>query len=255
MTMTVTDVRKIPAIGHAEAMALAQAEAERLLDVVDQLTEDDWSRPTDCDGWDVKALLSHVLGAFEGNARAREFFRLYRYAVREAKRSGKPMIDEMTAIQVHERAQQTHAELARRLHEVAPAAVRGRRRFPAVVRTLPFKPGEPFGGTWTMGYLVDVIMGRDNWMHRIDLTRATDLELVLTPEHDGRIVADVVAEWARRHGQPFHLVLDGPAGGTYSQGDGNGDDGEPLELDAIRFCRVLSGRDTGPGLLSTEVPF
>ena len=79
---------------------------------------------------------------------------------------------------------------------------------------------------------------RDTWMHRGDIARATGRELVLTPDHDGRIVADVVAEWARRHGRPFRLVLEGPAGGEFVQGD----DGEQLRLDAVEFCRVLSGR-------------
>jgi len=74
---------------------------------------------------------------------------------------------------------------------------------------------------------------------------------VVTPDHDARIIADVVAEWARRHGQPFTLTLTGPAGGSYVAGDG----GEHIELDAVEFCRILSGRATGAGLLSTEVPF
>ena len=73
----------------------------------------------------------------------------------------------------------------------------------------------------------------------------------MTPEHDGRIVADVVAEWARRHGRPFTLELEGPAGGTFQHGDG----GERTTLDAVEFCRILSGRAVGTGLLSTEVPF
>jgi len=38
--------------------------------------------------------------------------------------------------------------------------------------------------------------------------------MVLTPDHDARIVADVVAEWAGRHGRPFTLHLTGPAGGS-----------------------------------------
>jgi hypothetical protein len=74
---------------------------------------------------------------------------------------------------------------------------------------------------------------------------------VLTPEHDGAIVADVVAEWGRRHGQPYTLHLTGPAGGRWSNGSG----GPELELDAVDFCRILSGRAHGEGLLETEVPF
>lgn len=113
---------------------------------------------------------------------------------------------------------------------------------------------EEVGGkpeTWRMGYLLDVILTRDPWMHRVDIARATGREMELSPEHDGRIIADVVAEWARRHGAPFVLTLTGPAGGTYVLGD----DGEQITIDAVDFCRTLSGRATGTGLLTQEVPF
>ena len=66
-----------------------------------------------------------------------------------------------------------------------------------------------------------------------------------------RIIADVVADWARRHQQPFRLQLTGPAGATFVGGEG----GPELELDAVEFCRIVSGRGTGPGLLTQEVPF
>lgn len=251
MSSTTTAVGAIPGIDHREAMTRAEEEATRLLDVVDQLGDDDWSRPTDCDGWDVKALLSHVLGAMEANARVREFVRQFAVATKAAKGSGRPMIDEMTATQVRDHAPLLPVEIARRMRVIAPKALRGRRRMPAPLRAMPFKPGPPIAGSWKLGYLVDTIMNRDYWMHRVDLTRATGKELVLTPEHDGRIVADVVAEWARAHGQPFNLTLEGSAGGTFVQGTG----GDDLRLDAIEFCRILSGRGTGTGLLDQEVPF
>ena len=44
-------------------MRLAAAEYDRLLALVDDLGAEDWSRPTDCVGWDVKAMLGHLLGA------------------------------------------------------------------------------------------------------------------------------------------------------------------------------------------------
>ena len=72
----------------------------------------------------------------------------------------------------------------------------------------------------------------------------------LTPEHDGRLVADIVAEWASIHGQPFDLVLEGPAGGTFAQGS----DGEHVEIDAIEFIRILSGRLPGVGVLANPLP-
>jgi hypothetical protein len=75
--------------------------------------------------------------------------------------------------------------------------------------------------------------------------------MTLTADHDGVLVADVAAEWAERHGQPCTLTLTGPAGGTWTWGDG----GESLGLDAVEFCRILSGRGAGDGLLTTRVPF
>ena len=74
--------------------------------------------------------------------------------------------------------------------------------------------------TWTIGYLTDIILTRDPWMHRADIARATGAAHVLDAGHDGAIVADVVAEWAARHGQPFTLELAGPAGGSFSGGPG-----------------------------------
>ncbi len=69
-----------------------------------------------------------------------------------------------------------------------------------------------------------------------------------------RIVADIVAEWARRHGKPFALVLTGPAGGTYAH-DADLPEAEHLSLDAVDFCRTLAGRGHPTGLLTTIVPF
>ena len=88
-------------------------------------------------------------------------------------------------------------------------------------------------------------------MHRVDISRAVDRPLQVTAEHDGRLVADVVAEWGRAHKQPYRLVLSGPAGGTWSQGV----DGEEHALDAIEFARIMSGRASGTGLLTRTVPF
>ncbi len=107
---------------------------------------------------------------------------------------------------------------------------------------------------WTLGYLVDVILTRDPWTHRMDLCRALGREPELSAEHDGVLVADVVAEWAHRHGKDFALQLSGPAGGSWTVGT----DGPRLELDAMDFCRVLSKRTGTVGLdalMSTEVPF
>ena len=111
-------------------------------------------------------------------------------------------------------------------------------------------PG-PLGDRITLGELVDVIHTRDQWMHRIDLARATGTEALVTGDHDGRIVADVVRDWALAHGQPVTLALDGAAGGVYQQGAGD----PTHHLDAIDLCLAVSGRASSEGLLAVPVTF
>ena len=132
---------------------------------------------------------------------------------------------------------------------VGPKAVKGRWGTPLPMRYLPIPFGPPIG--WEpLKYLLDVGFTRDVWCHRIDVSCATGRPLQLTPEHDGRLVADIVVEWASIHGQPFELALDGPAGGTFAQGS----DGERVEIDAIEFVRILSGRLPGSGILANPLP-
>ena len=87
---------------------------------------------------------------------------------------------------------------------------------------------------WTLGFLFDVILTRDAWMHRTDLARATQTPLDLTPEHDGVIVAGVVEEWADRHGKDFDLTLDRTGGRSL-------DDRCQRADDQSRRDRVLPG--------------
>jgi uncharacterized protein (TIGR03083 family) len=244
-------VETIAPLGHEEAMHLATTEYDRLLAVVDHLMAEDWSRPTDCVGWDVKAMLSHILGALDLLADPTERSRQMTAAAKVAAETGVLRLDAMTALQVREHDGLTPDELTRALHEAAPRALAARRATTQAMRDTPFDPQLPGESGWTMGYLSDVIHTRDPWIHRVDICRAVGREPELSAAHDGRIVADVVADWARRHGQPFALTLSGPAGGTYIRGHG----GDDLRLDAVEFCRILSGRAGGSGLLDTRVIF
>lgn len=93
---------------------------------------------------------------------------------------------------------------------------------------------------------------RDVWMHRVDAALATGRDLVLTAEHDGRLVADVVAEWATTHDDPYLLELTGPAGGSFARGDTGPDD--VLQLDAVDALRIMSGRGEPRGPLKHRLP-
>jgi uncharacterized protein (TIGR03083 family) len=231
-------------------MRLATTEYERVGTLLRGLDAEAWTRSTECPGWDVRALASHVLGMAEMAASIREGSRQQR----AAKKGGGVFIDELTALQVRERVDMTPDRLTARFQEVGPRAARARRRTPSLIRRRRMPMEQQVGErpeTWTLGYLIDTILTRDPWMHRIDLSRATGRELELTSDHDGAIVADVVNEWAERHGQPCHLDLSGAAGGRWTFGIG----GPTIEMDAIEFCRTLSGRTPATGLLATEVPF
>jgi uncharacterized protein (TIGR03083 family) len=232
------------------AMRLAATEYARFADAVDQLSPGEWELPTDCPGWDVSAVTQHVLGMAEMAASVREGARQFR----AASKKGGVFLDALTALQVRKNAGLTPAELTGRLRAIGPKATRGRRLAPVIIRRRRMPMAQQVGGQsewWAIGYLTDTILTRDPWMHRIDLTRATSHPMQLTPEHDGVLVADIVAEWATRHAQPYTLHLTGPAGGTFSSLSG----GPELELDALDFCRTLSGRERGEGLLAVQTPF
>ena len=234
---------------RSTAMRLAAAEYRRVEELLRSLETADWARPTDCPAWDVRAVAGHVLGMAEMAASIRATAGQNAAAARAG--GG---IDALTEVQVRRTAELSTGELVERLAAVAPRAVRGRRRLSAVIGRLTLPEDQHVGGQverWRFGFLLDVVLTRDTWMHRVDIARATGRQLHLPPEHDGVLVADVVAEWAARHGRPYRLVLTGPAGGSWSAGT----DGEEIELDAVEFCRLLSGRGAGAGLLGQQVPF
>jgi len=258
MSATVNDVTARGALSHEEAMQRQAAELERTLELLRSLDDADWSTQTDCPDWDVRRMYLHVLGACDAGASMRENLHQMRAAKQHQKSAGGPLEAGLSAVQVRERLDITPAELVDRLAAVAPVTVRKRTRLPALMRRMKMKIDGPVVETWALGYLVDTIYLRDLWMHRVDAARATGRDLALSADHDGCIVADVVAEWARRHGQPFTLTLTGPAGGTFtSTGSGTVSGATPvdLELDAVDFCRLLAGREDGTGLLTTIVPF
>jgi hypothetical protein len=186
-------------------------------------------------------------------ASLRELARQQAASKRRARRDGCALLDALTAHQVDKLAHLSPGEVVGAFRRVAPKAVKGRRRPPAVVRARTLPGLQDVGGqpeAWTVGYLLDVILTRDPFMHRVDITRATGAPMQVEPAHEGVIVQDIVMEWAERHGSPYDLVLSGPAGGHWRRGQA-----ESLEVDALEFCRILSGRSPATGLLGEQVPF
>jgi uncharacterized protein (TIGR03083 family) len=237
-------------ITRSEARLLAEEEFARFADTVTSLTPDEWAMPTDCTGWDVRKMALHVLGSAEAQASVRQFGHQLRRGLPLNKEiDSHHWVDGLNALQIRERERLSNDELVAQLVAIGPQAVKGRWGTPAPMRYLPLPFGPPIG--WApLKYLLDVGFTRDVWAHRIDIHQAIGRPMRLSAEHDGRLVADIVLEWADIHRQPFELVLDGAAGGKFSQGV----DGERVEMDALDFLRTLSGRLPGTGVLSHPLP-
>ena len=237
-------------IRRPEARVLAEEEFTRMAQVVASLTSEEWATPTDCTGWDVRTMALHILGSGDAQASMPEFAHQFRRGMplnREI--DSHHWVDGLNELQIRERNHLSNQELVVQIEAIGPKAVRGRWRTPLPVRYAPLPFGPPIG--WVpLKYLLDVGFTRDIWAHRIDIHAAIDRPMQLSADHDGRLVADIVAEWAGIHGQPFELVLDGPAGGKFTQGVS----GERVEIDALDFVRTLSGRLPGTGVLSNPLP-
>lgn len=237
-------------LDRAVAMRLAATEYQRYAEVLRGLSDADWDAKTDCPAWTVRDMAGHNLGMAEMSASVFE----QRRQMKAASAAGGLFVDALTDHQVRKHQALRTSEVVDKYVAVGPRAAKGRRRTPGFIRrrAMPF-PQKLNGADemWTLGYLVDCILTRDAWMHRVDTSRAVETTMVLTPDHDGVLIDNVVKEWAGRHGQNFELTLTGPAGGTWTHGSG----GPAYELDAVEFCRILSGRASGDGLLTTEVPF
>jgi uncharacterized protein (TIGR03083 family) len=255
MTATMIDVNTLVALDRPTAIELGRTEYQRLVDALRQLGPDDWGRPTDCTEWTVRDLAGHVTGMMDSDSAFRRFVGEQIRAGRKAKRDGIDPVDAMTALQVAQMASHSPAELVERMQQLVEPAAAGRRRLPGWFSRAAKFPQVVNGTTekWSLDYLFGIIITRDTWLHRVaDVARAVDRPPVLDQQHDGRIVADVVTEWTRRHGSNVELVLTGPAGGHFHQGT----NGPRVEVDAIEFCRMLSGRaEPSHELLQTQVPF
>ena len=242
---------RMPArIQRPEARVLAEEEFRRFAALVSSLSDDEFTRPTDCTGWDVRSQALHVLGSAEAQASVPQFLHQLRRGLPLNKHIGAHhWVDGVNEVQIRERSHLSNDDLATRLQAIGPKAVTGRWKTPPPLRYVPLPFGPPIG--WApLKYLLDVGFTRDVWAHRIDICTATGRAMELTADHDGRLVADMVAEWATIHAQPFQLVLHGPAGGEFAQGDG----GEQVTIDAIQFVRTLAGRRPGTGVLSHPLP-
>ena len=244
MNSTIINVTDIsPVTRDTDAAELGATVYERLSRLLAALPDAAWDVTTECDPWTVADMVRHMVGAAKGHISLRETIRQTRYGSKHAEDYGGSDLDAMNDLQIRDHADLGPAELRAAIDALGAKAVTKRMKQPWFIRRInvPNAPGGnmPDGSPESirLGHLFDAILTRDVWLHRLDIARAVGTELT-ADDVDRRIIEDVVGDWAERHGQPFELRLTGPAGGPYVAGS----DGERLEMDAIEFARVLSGR-------------
>lgn len=244
---SLSDAASIPQLAHPEAAEMATVELERFLTLVESLTPADWEQPTACPLWNVRQVVAHVTGAAAGYASFQEFKRQYNpFVQRPYRQAGFSLTDALNQVQVDDRGEATSATLIAELREVGPRAIAIRKRLPTIVRAIRLPL--PLLGVAPLGYLTDLIYTRDMWMHRIDLCRATGKDMILTVQHDGRIVALVIRDLARKllpklRGDSIVYELAGVAGGAWRIGR-RLPPVATLSMDVVDFNLLASGRLT-----------
>lgn len=244
-TATATRAREVT---PQEAAEICATEYARLIQLLRALAPDELALPTDCTRWSIRDIAGHLAGAAENTGVVTMMPLAVRGLMAQRSQRLPELVDGMNEVQIRAHADDTPAQLVNVLVAAAPRQA-ALRRHPHWYGQLVRFP--TMGQMLSMRELYVRVLNRDLWIHRVDICRASARAIELTPDHDGRLVEDVVAAWAARHRKPFRLHLTGPAGGTFAQGS----DGDELHVDAVEFCRVVSGRARGDGLLKTNVIF
>ncbi|MBI1879199.1 MAG: hypothetical protein HYR94_13430, partial [Chloroflexi bacterium] len=99
-----------------------------------------------------------------------------------------------------------------------------------------------------LGYITDLIYIRDTWIHHIDICLATGREMVLTADHDGRIMALIMRDLAEQlkdvlAGQIIAYDIPRPGGGCWKIGPAS-TPAATLQMDLLYFNVLASARMT-----------
>lgn len=258
MTTTAQTAEDIPRITHDDAGEVADLASAQLLDLLERLEPAHWDAQTECDRWDVAAMVGHIIGAAKGNASKRELVRQQVWGRRHASEHDGNYLDALNELQVADHADLTPEERIAELRRVTPPSNHARTHEAWLIRRMPLPLGLDSGSamaglprTIRLQQLLEVVYTRDVWLHTVDIERATGVEADRSGPVDRRVVHDAVADWLQAHGQPVVLHLTGTAPGSFRQGA----DGPEMTLDAVEWARTVSGRRAGKGLLAHPVLF
>jgi uncharacterized protein (TIGR03083 family) len=227
-----------PGIKAKEGESLALALAERYTSLLEDLSPAEWAAITPCDPWTVKDMSAHLLGWADALCSPRAMASQARAALQRRKRFGN-LLDAQNDAQVEIARGLSPEELLDRLRVMLPRAARLRRRLGGPLHYVPAYASF-LGGTFNLGYLMNVIFLRDLVVHALDASIATGRSFSFGPA-ETRVATDMLKDWARRTGADATLELRGlPA--PFVARTGNR---AHISAEAGAFVLRLAGRDPG----------
>ena len=240
--MTAVLAGEIGRAGRERCRDHRDAELQAWHDLLASLEGTEWQRRTVCDAWDVADIAGHLIGQAEGVIKPWTFPRRFRKGKRVY--PGVPPFDAHMMVQADEHRGTPPTELRAEFDRTWGKATRKILRQSALMRRMTFNvEGIPM----TLGYVNDILLARDLWMHRDDVCQAVGRSFDPGPYAE-EVIAQVVYDvddmgfWGER--PAVVLELTGQGGGTYRLGRD-----EPVgraAVDAVSYMRTLSGRDDEP---------
>ncbi|MGC3995048.1 MAG: maleylpyruvate isomerase family mycothiol-dependent enzyme [Propionicimonas sp.] len=240
--MTAPAAADLPVTTPERGRQVALAQRRALIVQLEQLAPGQWDAATECVPWRVRDIAAHIAGELVYARNPLAYVPLTAsWLLRDRHRS---FLDGTNEAALRARADWTPMQLLDALRRDAPRAVP-----PGWARWIPLPGVAGLPGDATFGYLADVVLPRDCWMHRQDIAGATG-SVAAKDATDGEVVAQVVRDLGRHwRGPASVLKLTGTAGGSWRLGDAaSTGSGEEVEVDAVEFLRHVSGRVVDPEL-------
>ncbi|MEU8224484.1 maleylpyruvate isomerase family mycothiol-dependent enzyme [Kribbella sp. NPDC048915] len=234
-------------IGRADRAACRRhrdAEIQAWHDLLASIEGDEWHRQTVCDAWDIADIAGHLIGQAEDVVKPTSMPR--RWLKNKRAYPGVQRFDAHMMVQADEHRGTPPAELRAQFDRIWAKATEKISRNPQVFRRISMQV-DP-APRMSIGYIEDILLARDLWMHRDDVCQALERPFDPGPYADeliAQVMYDLEAAGPFWDDRPaVVLELTGQGGGTYRVGRG-----EPVgraAVDAVAYMRTLSGRDDNP---------
>ncbi|NIK57293.1 maleylpyruvate isomerase family mycothiol-dependent enzyme [Kribbella shirazensis] len=242
--MTAVLAEQIGRADRARCRIHRDAELKAWRELLASIEGDEWHRRTVCDAWDVADIAGHLIGQAEDVIKPTSFPR--RWLKNKRAYPGVPRFDAHMIVQADEHRGTPPGELRELFDQVWAKATRKISRAPELFRRISMQV-DP-APRMSFGYVQDILLARDLWMHRDDVCQALARPFDAGPyagEGIAQVVYDLEASGPFWNDRPaVVLELTGQGGGTYRLGKG-----EPVgraAVDAVGYMRTLSGRDDHP---------